>query len=76
MNAGLRLAVGAVVLAVAVAACSSAPEAAPPAELPAWQHDSVLFLGTADALGEAELLDAMSRRGSVRELSPDPLTDP
>jgi len=76
MTARLRLAVGAVLLALTTAGCSSTPEAAPPAELPAWQHDSVRFLGTADALGEAELLDAMSRRGSVRDLSPDPLTDP
>ncbi len=60
---------------LALTACTSAPDAAPPAELPAWQHDTVRFLGPADALGEAELLDAMSRRGSVRDLSPEPLTD-
>lgn len=75
MTTRLRIAVGAVVLALVTAACSSAPETAAPVELPAWQHDSVRFLGAADALGDAELLDAMSRRGSVRDLSPDPLTD-
>lgn len=58
-------------------ACTGASEdtAAPRADRPPWQHDTVRFLGPADALGEAELLDAISRRGSVRDLSPDPLTD-
>jgi SagB-type dehydrogenase family enzyme len=35
----------------------------------------VRFLGTADALDQSELLDAMSRRGSVRDLSAEPLDD-
>jgi len=62
--------------ALLLAACSSsAPVETSPPELPAWQHDTVRFLGPADALGEADLLDAMSRRGSVRDLSADPLTD-
>lgn len=75
VSARLRLAVAVCALALLGTACTSEPEAAPVAELPAWQHDSVRFLGNADALGEAELLDAISRRGSVRDLSPDPLTD-
>lgn len=62
---------------LALGACTGASEdtASPSAERPPWQHDTVRFLGPADALGEAELLDAISRRGSVRDLSPDPLTD-
>lgn len=58
-------------------ACTGAPEqaASPSAERPPWPHDAVRFLGSGEALGESELLDAISRRGSVRDLSPDPLTD-
>lgn len=71
----LRVLVAACAVALVAGACSSEPEAAPAAERPPWAHDTVRFLGPADALGESELLDAMSRRGSVRDLSPDPLTD-
>ena len=71
----VRIAVAACVLALTASACTGEPEAAPSAERPAWQHDTVRFMGPADALGESELLDAISRRGSVRDLSPDPLTD-
>jgi len=71
----------AITLGLAVAfvlgACTGAPEqaASPSAERPPWPHDAVRFLGAGEALGEAELLDAISRRGSVRDLSSDPLTD-
>ena len=76
-----------VCIAVALAAligggCANRTEPAPAAEQPApaespppWRHDSVRFLGPADELGEAELLDSMSRRGSVRDLSGEPLTN-
>lgn len=78
--------VGAALVVFAAGGCAgrgSAPEAGPAApaatptaaELPAWAYDQVRFLGPADDLGEAELLDAMSRRGSVRDLSGAPLTD-
>lgn len=71
-----RLLVAACAAALLAAACTSEPQATPtPTGLPAWQHDAVRFLGPADALGESELLDSMSRRGSVRDLSPEPLTD-
>ena len=53
----------------------AAEQPAPAAEIPPWNHDAVRFLGPADELGAAELLDAMSRRGSVRDLSAEPLTD-
>lgn len=72
----------AVVLAVLTGGCASRTEPAPTAkqsapagEPPPWMHDSVRFLGPADELGEAELLDSMSRRGSVRDLSGDPLSN-
>jgi SagB-type dehydrogenase family enzyme len=63
--------------------CAERPAAAPAApapptpagDAPPWDHDSVRFLGPGDELGEAELLDAMSRRGSVRELSAEPISD-
>lgn len=55
--------------------CGNGPEPLPTAQPPQWAHDSVRFLGPADELGEAELLDAMSRRGSVRDLSSEPLSD-
>lgn len=42
---------------------------------PPWAHDAVRFLGPAEELGEAQLLDAMSRRRSVRTLSGEPLSD-
>lgn len=71
----MRVFLAACTLALVASACSSEPEAAPTAERPPWAHDSVRFLGPGDALGEAELLDAMGRRGSVRDLSPDPLSD-
>jgi len=60
-----------------VAGCGGRPEPgpAPTAEPPPWRHDTVRFLGPADELGEAELLDTMSRRGSVRDLSAEPLSD-
>ena len=64
-----------VAAALVLASCTGAPEESGPVELPAWQHDSVRFLGPANALEESELLDAMSRRGSVRDLAADPLTD-
>lgn len=44
-------------------------------ERPSWWHDEVRFLGPPRVLEHANLLDAMVRRGSVRELSADPLTD-
>lgn len=47
----------------------------PAADAPPWPHDRVRFLGPADELAQAELLDAISRRGSVRDLSAEPLTD-
>ncbi len=47
----------------------------PAADAPPWDHDSVRFLGPGDELGQAELLDAMSRRGSVRDLSAEPIGD-
>jgi SagB-type dehydrogenase family enzyme len=52
-----------------------AEQPSPTGDIPAWGHDSVRFLGPADELGEAGLLDAMGRRGSVRDLSGEPLTD-
>jgi SagB-type dehydrogenase family enzyme len=52
-----------------------ADQAAPTAEPPPWAHERVRFLGPADELGEAELLDAISRRGSVRDVSGEPLSD-
>jgi len=53
-----------------------APAATPPAAgLPPWAHDQVRFLGPADELDAAELLDTMSRRRSVRDLSSEPLSD-
>lgn len=63
--------------AVLFGACTGAPDntASPSPERPPWPHDTVRFLGAGEALGESELLDAISRRGSVRDLSPDPLTD-
>jgi SagB-type dehydrogenase family enzyme len=65
------------VAAFVLGACTGAPEdaASPSADRPAWPHDTVRFLGAGEALGESELLDAISRRGSVRDLSADPLTD-
>ena len=63
--------------ALLASACTGAPDnaASPAADRPPWPHDTVRFLGAGDALGESELLDAISRRGSVRDLSPDPLTE-
>ena len=63
--------------ALVLGACTGAPEQAVSSsgERPPWQHDTVRFLGQGEALGESELLDAISRRGSVRDLSSDPLTD-
>lgn len=64
--------------AFVAAGCTGAPESttesAPGVEPLTWRHDTVRFLGAADALSDADLLDAMSRRGSVRDLAPDPLT--
>jgi SagB-type dehydrogenase family enzyme len=48
---------------------------APTGAAPPWGHESVRFMGPADELGDAELLDAMSRRGSVRDLSAEPISD-
>ncbi len=76
------IAVACAVLALAGAGCANRTESpsvagppAPTAPIPPWDHDSVRFLGPADELGSAELLDAMGRRGSVRDLSGEPLTD-
>ncbi len=49
--------------------------AAPAGLPPPWAHDGVRFLGPAEQLGEAQLLDAMSLRRSVRDLSGEPLSD-
>jgi len=49
--------------------------ASPTVAPPPWAHDTVRFLGPGDELGQAELLDAISRRGSVRDLSGEPLSD-
>ena len=68
----LALAGAAVVL---LSGCTSASESPSGSEPPPWRHDTVRFLGTADALDQSELLDAMSRRGSVRDLSAEPLDD-
>lgn len=71
----LLMACAAALLAVGCTPASdSAPEASPALDIPAWDHDTVRFLGAAEALSDADLLDAMSRRGSVRDLAPDPLT--
>jgi SagB-type dehydrogenase family enzyme len=77
-----RRATAAVCIVAALAGCASrtasgpaAEQSTPVAPMPSWSHDSVRFLGPADELGEAELLDAMSRRGSVRDLSGEPLSD-
>jgi SagB-type dehydrogenase family enzyme len=72
---GWRITLAACALALVASGCTNEPDATPVPELPAWQHDTVRFLGPADALGEAELRDAMSRRGSVRDLSAEPITD-
>jgi SagB-type dehydrogenase family enzyme len=72
---GWRITLAACALALVASGCTSETDATPVPELPAWQHDTVRFLGPADALGEAELRDAMSRRGSVRDLSAEPITD-
>lgn len=65
------------VAAALVAACTGAPQdaASPTADRPPWPHDTVRFLGPADVLSDSGLLDAMVRRGSVRDLSGEPLTD-
>ena len=60
---------------VLLSGCTSASESPSGSEPPPWRHDTVRFLGTADALDQSELLDAMSRRGSVRDLSAEPLDD-
>ena len=77
MTVLLRVAIAVCAVALLASACTGAPDntASPSAERPPWPHDTVRFLGSGEALGEAELLDAISRRGSVRDLSPDPLTD-
>lgn len=77
MTVVLRVITAMCAVALLASACTGAPEstATPTAERPPWPHDTVRFLGSGDALGESELLDAISRRGSVRDLSPDPLTD-
>lgn len=77
MTVLLRVAIAVCAVALLAGACTGAPESttSPGAERPPWPHDTVRFLGSGEALGESELLDAISRRGSVRDLSPDPLTD-
>jgi SagB-type dehydrogenase family enzyme len=61
--------------AILLSGCTAASESTPAAEPPPWRHDTVRFLGPADALGQSELLDAMTRRGSVRDLSSETLDD-
>jgi SagB-type dehydrogenase family enzyme len=76
MSRSRRAIATACAVAVLIAAgCGSRPASAPADEPPGWRHDTVRFLGPADQIGEAELLDAMSRRGSVRDLSAEPLSD-
>jgi SagB-type dehydrogenase family enzyme len=77
---GIAVACAAVLLVAGGCANRDAPapvaeSAAPTAEPPPWAHDGVRFLGPADELGEAELLDAIGRRGSVRDVTGEPLTD-
>ena len=72
---GFVTACAAIVLVVAGCGTRGDPGPGPTAEPPPWRHDTVRFLGPADELGEAELLDAISRRGSVRDLSAEPLSD-
>jgi len=73
----LRVAIAVCAVALLASACTGTPDnaASPTADRPPWPHDTVRFLGAGDALGESELLDAISRRGSVRDLSPEPLTE-
>lgn len=77
MTVFLRVITTVCAVALLASACTGTPDdtASPSAERPPWPHDTVRFLGSGEALAESELLDAISRRGSVRDLSPDPLTD-
>lgn len=77
MTGLLRVAAAVCAVALLASACTGSPDSAasPSADRPPWPHDTVRFLGSGEALGESELLDAISRRGSVRDLSSDPLTD-
>ncbi len=77
MTVLLRVAIAVCAVALLASACTGTPDnaASPTADRPPWPHDTVRFLGAGDALGESELLDAISRRGSVRDLSPEPLTE-
>ena len=73
----LRVVTTVCAFALLASACTGTAQdtASPSADRPPWPHDTVRFLGSGEALGESELLDAISRRGSVRDLSSDPLTD-
>lgn len=77
MTVLLRVAIAVCAVALLASARTGAPDnaASPAADRPPWPHDTVRFLGAGDALGASELLDAISRRGSVRDLAPDPLTE-
>lgn len=71
----LRLAAGILVTA-AIAGCASGPAAEPTETRPAWSHDSLQLLPPPDLLDGALLTEAITRRGSVREFTPDPLSWP
>lgn len=65
----------AVALAFGLVGCSAQgeqPEAN--ASRPTWSHDALQLLPPPDALEGALLGDAILRRGSVRDFTPDPLT--
>ena len=82
-TARVLIAAGCVAVLLVSGGCASRTESGqdagtayvPAGAAPPWSHDSVRFLGPADELGDAELLDAMSRRGSVRDLSAEPISD-
>ncbi len=64
-------------LATLLAGCAQqAAEPAADRTRPPWPHDSLQLLPPPDALEGTLLAEAMMRRGSVRDFTPEPLTLP
>lgn len=74
-----RIVVAVVGLTLAASLAACAQQTAEPAadqSRPPWPHDSLQLLPPPDALEGALLVDAMMRRGSVRDFTPEPLSLP
>lgn len=67
----------AIIVATALSGCTGGPVSDLPTETrPPWAHDTLQLLPPPDVLEGALLTDAISRRGSVRDFSTEPLTWP